>query len=267
MDDASPGGEDVRRSAACVLARGARPPPCARPLSPTCAKTVTAFAHQLARLIGPLHGSFSAGRQCPISGSPVSRHAQMRTSEVESASKFKVLVRFSIGDSSRSRRKADRNVKSTDQMSMIGSLGRCKGPVSRPSTSGIAAHKISRLIREGGRGRQCEAGPVAQARRGRHKTVKPRFCRQWPARVHPVPATGLYSGCHRTWTSPDYAVKSAMTAPNGPPSPAAGAACPRSPAAAAGSADRGDRGVSRRDRVRLASANSRSSRWHAIMRH
>ena len=32
-----------------------------------CAKTVTAFAHQLARLIGPLHGSFSAGRQCPDS--------------------------------------------------------------------------------------------------------------------------------------------------------------------------------------------------------
>ena len=31
------------------------------------AKTVTAFAHQLARLIGPLHGSFSAGRQCPNS--------------------------------------------------------------------------------------------------------------------------------------------------------------------------------------------------------
>jgi hypothetical protein len=33
----------------------------------TGAETVTAFAHKLARLIGPLHGSFSAGRVVDIS--------------------------------------------------------------------------------------------------------------------------------------------------------------------------------------------------------
>src|SRR4051794_20344399 len=59
-----------------------------------CAKTVTAFAHQLARLIGPLHGSFSAGRQCPDSEvRQYSRQAGMRTSESKDTSKFKVLVR------------------------------------------------------------------------------------------------------------------------------------------------------------------------------
>src|SRR4029078_7422923 len=112
-------------------------------------------------------------------------------------------------------------------MSMIGSLGRCKGPVSRPSTSGIAAHKISRLIREGGRGRQCEAGPVAQAREGASQDGETALLPAMARYDHPVPATGICSGCYRTWTSPDYAVKSAMTAPNGPPSPAAGAAYPR----------------------------------------
>src|SRR5712691_8103799 len=33
------------------------------------AKTVTTLAHQLARLIGPLHGSFSAGRSMSTEGS------------------------------------------------------------------------------------------------------------------------------------------------------------------------------------------------------
>jgi hypothetical protein len=129
-----------------------------------CAKTVTAFAHQLARLIGPLHGSFSAAASVPI---PKFASISARLDEnFGDTSKFKVLVRL---DWKFLHQVAARPIGTSNpphHMSMIGSLGRCKGPVSRPSTSGIAAHKISRLIREGGRGRQCEAGPVAQAREG-----------------------------------------------------------------------------------------------------
>src|SRR5438132_8355288 len=80
------------------------------------AKPVTTLAHQLARLIGPLHGSFSAGRSM-----------------------------------------------STVDGSTIASFARRLGPWPLTRTPGIvggAASKISRLIREAARARQCDAGTV-----------------------------------------------------------------------------------------------------------